>query len=207
MRIAVFGGSGRTGQRIIDLALAEGHTITTLARDPARLGALAARCTVVPGDVLDPAAVARTLEGAEAVLSALGNPLGSGGTARSEGMRHIVAAMEARGIRRIIAIAGGGILDAPEGGLRADRPTFPAIFKPGNLEHQAAWQALRASALDWTLACTPDLVPGPRTDRYRALPDLMPDGGRRISLDDVASFMLGELASPTYSRRRVGLAD
>ena len=207
MRIAVFGGSGRTGQRIIDLALAGGHAITTLARDPGKLGALAARCRVVPGDVLDPAAVARTLEGADAVLSALGNPLGSGSTARSEGMRHIVAAMEARGIRRIIAIAGGGILDAPEGGLRADRPSFPPIFKPGNLEHQAAWQALRASTLDWTLACTPDLVPGHRTDRYRALADMMPEGGRRISLDDVASFMLRELTSTAFSRRRVGLAD
>ena len=37
MHIAVFGGTGRVGGRFIEYALAEGHTVRALVRDPAKL--------------------------------------------------------------------------------------------------------------------------------------------------------------------------
>ena len=58
-----------------------------------------------------------------------------------------------------------------------------------------------------TLACTGDIVPGARTRAYRVLPDLMPEGGRRISVEDLADFLLAELVEPRFPRRRVGVAD
>jgi putative NADH-flavin reductase len=38
------------------------------------------------------------------------------------------------------------------------------------------------------------------------LADLMPEGGRRISIEDLADFILGELRAAAFVRRRVGLA-
>ena len=98
------------------------------------------------------------------------------------------------------------ILDAPDGGLRQDQPRFPAVFRLVSAEHRRAWEAVRDTPLAWTMVCTGDIVPGERTGAWRALPDVMPDGGRRISIEDLAAFLLGELRDGRYVRRRVGLA-
>jgi putative NADH-flavin reductase len=210
----VLGATGRTGRRVVEYALAEGRPVRALARDPAALDALAhPRLTVVAGDARDAAAVARAVGGAAAVISALGGgTTADPGTTRSEGVRHAAAALAADGRpdARLLFVAGGGILDAPPGapvaGLRQDQPAFPAVFRLVSAEHRRAWEAVRDTALAWTAVCTGDIVPGERTGQLRHLPDVMPDGGRRISVEDLAGFLLGELAAGRYLRRRVGLA-
>ncbi|WP_240906128.1 NAD(P)H-binding protein, partial [Thiorhodococcus mannitoliphagus] len=51
-------------------ALEQGHTITALARDPNKLQPHDG-LTKIGGDVLDPAAVAKSVEGADAVICVL----------------------------------------------------------------------------------------------------------------------------------------
>lgn len=208
LHLAIFGGTGRTGVHLVDGALAAGHRVRVLARDPGRLTTTHPALAVVAGDVLDPDAVARTVAGADAVLSALGGAgTAAPGDAVAGGMRHIVAAMEQHGVRRVVALAGAGILDLPGVGLRNERPGYPAAFRLTTQQHRQAWDALAASALDWTLVCTPDLLPGPPTRRFRVLDDQLPEGGRTIPRADVAAFMLDELTRRAHVRRRVGLTD
>ena len=205
MHLALFGATGRVGGRVLEYALADGHTVTALARDPAKLTP-SQGLTVVTGDVLDPVAVALTVRGADAVISTLGNAgLHAPGTAVSEGMRNIAQAMQDAGVARVLSVAGGGILDSPNGGLRQEQPSFPAIFRLTSAQHRGGWQALRETNLEWTIACTGDIVPGERTRAYRVLDDFLPEGGRRISVEDVADFLLGELSARAHLRRRVGL--
>ena len=205
MLIALFGATGRVGGRLLDYALAEGHTVRALVRDPAKLPPRAG-LTVVAGDVLDPAAVDATIAGADAVLSGLGGAgLQAPGEAQSQGMRNILAAMAAHGVTRVLGVAGGGILDSPHGGLRHDQPTFPAVFKGVSDRHEQAWRAMAASGLEWTMVCTGDILPGERTGVYRWLDDQLPEGGNRISVEDVAHFLLDELTARRHVRRRVGL--
>lgn len=206
MRLAIFGSTGRVGRRLIEYATREGHTVRALARDPARLPA-GLNGNAVRGDVTDPAAVLATLEGCDAVLSALGGAgLANPGTAISGGMRNIVSAMEQAGVRRVLAVAGSGVLDDPRGGLRSEASDFPAIFAPITREHLGTWDALRGSALDWTLVCCPDLLDGELTRRFRVVTDALPPGGSSISVEDVAEFMLKQVSSAQYDRRRVGVA-
>jgi len=205
MHIALFGATGRVGGRLLEYALAEGHTVRALVRDPAKL-APRAGLTILAGDVLDPAAVRETITGTEAVLSGLGGAgLQDPGEAQSQGMRNIVAAMTALGVTRVLGVAGGGILDSPHGGLRHDQPTFPAVFKGVSDRHKAAWTAMRESDLDWTMVCTGDILPGERTGIYRWLDDQLPEGANRISVEDVAHFLLDEMTARRHVRRRVGL--
>jgi putative NADH-flavin reductase len=211
--LAVLGGAGRTGRRVVEYALAAGYAVRALARRPDALADLASpRVTVVAGDALDPAAVARLVAGADAAVSALGGgTTADPGTARSGGVRNAAAALAAaaapnRPGPRLLFVAGGGILDAAEGGLRQDRPGFPAVFRLVSAEHRRAWEAVRDTGLRWTAVCTGDIVPGERTGAYRHLPDVMPEGGRRISVEDLADFLLAELRARRYERRRVGLA-
>src|SRR4051812_43864267 len=106
MRLAIFGGSGRAGRHVITQALAGGHTLTALARDPARLSAVGPGLNVVAGNVQDAAAVAETLRGAQAVISVLGPTRNEPLFEVSAGMAHILAAMKAQAARRLIVSLG-----------------------------------------------------------------------------------------------------
>jgi hypothetical protein len=161
----------------------------------------------VTGDVSDAAAALTTIDGAEVVLSSLGGAgLANPGTAISNGMRNIVAAMTRSGTRRILAVAGSGVLDDPRGGIRGEAPDFPDVYRAITREHMGTWEALRGSDLEWTLVCCPDLVDGTRTRHYRVEANRLPQGGRSISVEDVADFMLEQAGAPSYPRLRVGLA-
>ncbi len=204
MQIAVFGGTGRVGGRFIEYALAEGHTIRALARDAGKLGPRPG-LEVVQGDVLDADTVARVIAGADAVVSGLGGAgIEDPGEAQSQGMRNIVAGMQRHGVRRVLGVAGGGILDSVDGGLRHDQPSFPEVFKKVSMRHKEAWHAMRDSNLDWTMIATGDIVPGERTGVYRTLEEYLPEGGRRISVEDVADFLLRALRDGLHLQKRVG---
>lgn len=205
MHIAVFGGTGRVGGRAIEYALADGHTVAALTRTPLLN---AAGVQWITGDVLDQGAVARVLAGADAVLTSLGGDgLTAPGVARSLGHQHIASTMDALGIARIVAVAGGGILESPNGGLRNEQPTFPAIFREVTQEHMGTWRALTSSRAAWTILCPPDIVPGERTGVYRVVRERMPEGARRISVENVADCLLRELVSREHVHLRLGIAE
>lgn len=204
MHIAVFGGTGRVGGRFIEYALADGHTVKALVRNSNKL-APRAGLEVVQGDILDAAAVARVIAGADAVVSGLGGAgIDDPGEAQSQGMRNIVAGMQQHGVRRVLGVAGGGILNSTDGGLRHDQPSFPAVFKKVSSRHKEAWHAMRDSHLDWTMIATGDIVPGERTGVYRTLEEFLPEGGRKISVEDVADFLLRALRDGLHKQKRVG---
>ena len=207
MRLAVFGGTGRVGRRLIQYATAAGDTVRALVRDPSMLPVTTPGLEWTAGDVLDSNAVLTTLKGSDMVLSALGGAgLENPGTILSHGMRNIVAEMGKLGLGRVLAVAGSGILDSGQGGIRAEAPEFPAIYQNITREHRGTWEALSESRLDWTLVCCPDLVEGNLTDSYRTSANLLPRGGRSISVEDVAAFMLGEMRQRQFVGQRVGLA-
>src|SRR5262249_4369416 len=72
MKIGVEGATGRTGRQVAEQALARGDDVIALARHPEALPRLGPRMASAAADVLDRAAVAEALAGADAVVSALG---------------------------------------------------------------------------------------------------------------------------------------
>ncbi len=207
MILAIFGATGRTGRQLVTQALARGHTVRALIRTSGSLGGVAG-VTEVVGDVLDPNAVAITVGGSDAVLSALGGgPPSAPGVTLSQGMQIIVAAMQKANVKRVIAVANSGILDSPAGGLRMDQPDFAEMYRGVALEHAGTWKALRESDLEWTVACAPDIVDVPSTASWDATPDVLPDGARQISTGNLADFMLDELTDKRFIGQRVGVAD
>ena len=61
MNVAVLGATGRTGRLLVTELLVRGHDVTVLVREPARLGELAGRVSVVTGDTRDPGALGRLI--------------------------------------------------------------------------------------------------------------------------------------------------
>jgi 6,7-dimethyl-8-ribityllumazine synthase len=74
MRIAVFGGTGRTGRQVVTQALAAGHEVRVLVRseDSARRLGRHHRLTAVVGTFEQPGPVEAVVKGAGAVISTLG---------------------------------------------------------------------------------------------------------------------------------------
>ncbi|MBX3173793.1 MAG: NAD(P)H-binding protein [Gemmatimonadaceae bacterium] len=204
MHIAVFGATGRVGGRFVEYALAAGHTIRALVRDISKIDPRPG-LEVVQGDVLTVDDVERTIAGTDAVVSGLGGAgVEAPGDAQSQGMRNIVAAMTKLGIKRVLGVAGGGILDSAKGGLRHDQPGFPALYRAVSGKHEEAWRAMQASDLDWTMIATGDIVAGARSGEYRTLENRLPEKATQISVEDVADFLLKALTQGLHLRTRVG---
>jgi putative NADH-flavin reductase len=208
MRIVLFGATGRLGGLALAEALGRGHTVTALVRDPARLSVSHPHLVAVAGDVRDPQAVAAVSAGHDAVVSCIGpGNLDVGLDVLSAGMATILAGMQAAGVRRIVAVAGAGILQADAEALLHDAPGFPPRLRAISAEHLRSYEVLRASGASWTLVCPPFLIAGEGTGGYRAERDYLPEGGERIAYADAALFILDDLESGAFIGSRVGISD
>src|SRR2546430_15994259 len=108
MRLTVFGATGGTGLHVLDQALAAGHEVRAVVRDPARLGAARPGLDVVVADVMDPAAIVDAVTDRDAVITSLGPRRRGPTTVCSDGARSITAAMHRGGTKRLIAVSGSG---------------------------------------------------------------------------------------------------
>jgi putative NADH-flavin reductase len=90
---------------VVDQLLAAGHIVTAYVRNPAKLTTTHPNLTVIQGELDDPTGVAGAVDGADAVISALGPTLRRGATGApiSDGTRTIISAMKAAGVRRFMA--------------------------------------------------------------------------------------------------------
>jgi putative NADH-flavin reductase len=198
MHFFVAGATGRTGRAFVIHAAAAGHQITAYVRDRAKASELPAGVAIAVGDVLDAATTSAAIASEHVIVSALGG----GGLA---GTVNLIAAAVVHGAQRFLGVVGGGVLQADEHRLRSELPDYPPRFAAISKEHVAVYRALRESPLEWTLACTPDIVEGPPSGSCTELADYMPPGTRRVTTGDIAAFWLREAEAPSFSRRRVGL--
>ncbi len=198
MHIALFGATGGTGRQVLAQALEQGHTLAALARDPAKLDP-GDGLTIVGGDVLDPAAVAECVQGADAVICVLGSH-GKQGLIEVPGTERILAAMHEAGVRRLVVVSSLGVGDSRAQIPWLFRSIMDLTLKP-ILEAKAEQEQLvQASGLDWIIVRPGGLKDGPRTGAYRfgVDPNLK---SARINRADVADFVLRQLTDDTFLRQ------
>ena len=212
LHVAVFGASGKIGRHVVDQLLAAGHTVTAYVRNPSKLAISHPNLTVVEGELADRAGVARAVDGADAVISALGPTWrpGATGTPVADGTRTIVAAMRAAGVRRFIGLATPAIADP------RDRPTLkgkllqlmPRLAISNALtELVGMTKAVTRSDLDWTIArvTSPNDKPAKGTIRAGFLG--RDKVGWAMTRADIAAFLVGQLADDTYRRAAPAISN
>jgi putative NADH-flavin reductase len=195
MHIALLGATGGTGQQLLTQAIAHGHLLTALVRDPSRLPARPG-LTTIRGDVLDLAAVTACVTGADAVVCVLGSH-GSKTPIEALGTERILAAMQKTGARRIVVVTSLGVGDSREQIAWPFRVIMDLTLKPILAAKAEQERLVKASGLDWIIVRPGGLTDGPRTGRYRFGLDRSLKGGR-ISRADVAEFVLRQLTDETY---------
>jgi putative NADH-flavin reductase len=210
MRVTVFGPTGGTGRSAIAQALDAGDKVTVLVRDPAALSEFGDSIQVVAGDVLDPLVVAKAVDGAEVVISALGIGMHRHATTvYSQGTANIIAAMRAEGVRRLLVVSTSSLqVPAP----RQFAEWFIAKFllhrilaKP-YADMTVMEQHIRDSGIDWTLVRAARLTNGPVTGQYRTVTDAKLRACWSISRADVAHYCLTHAADPETFQHTVEMA-
>ncbi|SOD80317.1 NAD(P)-dependent oxidoreductase [Spirosoma fluviale] len=197
MQLLVVGATGGTGRQVVEQALDQGHFVTALVRDPARLPVQHPNLTVVIGDVLKPETILPAVRRQDAVICSLGGRPGQSDQAVAEGTKNLIAAMHQAGIKRLFVVSSLGVGTSYE---EAPLPSklFIKTFLSGPIaEKEKQEKAVRESDLDWLIVRPTRLTDGPVTKHYRLGEHLpfplfsMP----RISRADVAAFLLDQLES------------
>jgi uncharacterized protein YbjT (DUF2867 family) len=170
----------------------------------------------------DPATLESAVAGADAVLSGLGPRSGAEAGVASRGTRAIVAAMQATGVRRIVAVSAAPISTVPSPGRpRPPRhdpgdgllmrhllaPLTKAALRKPYADLALMEDVLRDSGLDWTVVRPPRLTDGPLTGTYRTADGRNLRRGLLVSRADVAHLMLRVLGEPETIKQAIGIAN
>lgn len=211
MTLAVFGPTGGTGEQLLRQALAAGHHVTAVARRPAAVPLTHPNLRVLPGDVLDPASLTGTIDGTDAVLSAIGSQGRDPTRVYSHGTTNVRAAMRESGVRRLVVISAVPV-SAPEQKSTLDRlvvhPLLHRVFG-GSYDdlHRMEQDLHAADDVAWTVFRPPQLTDGPPTGHWRTAIDARLPGARRISRADMATAMIASIGDPALTGHTVTIAN
>ena len=211
MKIAIFGASGATGQLLTERCLSANYSVTALLRRPDNF-VHSDRIRVVPGSAFDAAAVRETIEGSDAVLSALGARSLKKEDVLEQAIPLIVAAMKQTGVRRIITLGSAGAL--PDSLKKqpawrrwiVENIVYKTMLKWPVASQISQYATLSSSALDWTMVMPPMLTNSPAQGVYRIDGEALPRNGSKISREDVADFMMKQIDSREWIGKGVYLS-
>jgi putative NADH-flavin reductase len=206
MKLVIFGATGRVGRVLVEQALDEGHAVTAFGRSAESLSDLDKRIGISVGDVFDVDAVRNAVSGHDAVIIALGN--GRKGVVREIGTRNIIDAMKETGVSRLICQSTLGAGDS-ENTLSFfwKYIMFGFFLRAAFEDHQKQEELVRKSGLDWTIVRPAAFTNGERTGNYKH-GTLEPKDNitLKISLADVADFLLKQLGSTRYLKKAAGVS-
>jgi uncharacterized protein YbjT (DUF2867 family) len=203
-KVLVLGATGATGQHVVSRALEEGHDVTLLVREPARLPAPFRGLRLHVGSSTDADALGRAVAGQDAVISTLG----VGKSFKPQGLiaasvPALVQAMTSHQVRRVIVTSAYGV-----GPTMQYVPFVPKLFMRTLLRHVYADKAagdsvLRNTVLDWTLGHPVTLTNSEATGKYRVGERLALRGFPVVSRADVAHFLVKQIDDRSFVRTSV----
>jgi putative NADH-flavin reductase len=199
--LALFGATGGVGREVLSQALAAGHAVRAVVRNPSKLSA---GVDVVRQDLANPNTdvLAAALRDVDAVISAVGpNGAAEAGIAApaTAAITHVMPSTHRPQPPR--CDPGDDLL------MRyLLSPLIRRLFRRVYLDLAAMEDLLRDGSLDWTAIRPPRLTNGPLTGTYRMGIDRNVRHGLTISRPDVAHLMLSVLQQPGTVHHSVGVA-
>lgn len=210
MKIVLFGATGNIGNVILDEALARGHDVAAVVRDPSKLTTKHPKLRVTKGDVADPASFAPVLAGADAAIASLNDHADPGNVPKQ--VVALLDALASAGVERFAWVGGAGSLETAPGVRVIDDPHFPEAWKASANSQIEALKAFRASDADvaWTyISPAAEIAPGERKGGFRVGGEQLlvdAEGHSRISTADLASGVLDRIEQGDAVKKRVTFA-
>lgn len=212
MQLTVFGANGPTGRLATSLALDRGHDVVAVTRHPAAFPITQRRLTVREGDVHDLAAVRTAVDGADAVVSALGVPFTKDEvTVYSRGGANILRAMSDAGVKRFVAVTSSVLAPDPEpvGGFIFRKVLQPYVV--GRLgrtlydDMRRFEELVSRSDVDWTIVRPSGLCSAPEVSDYVVAPEHV--AHQFTARIDLADCLIREAVGSGHARAAIGIAS
>lgn len=206
-KIAVIGGTGKSGTYLVKELLQRGYSIKLLHRNPSSLSISNPLVEIVSGDARNSEAIDRLLTDCQSVISTLGQPKGET-SIFSRATENVLNAMKKHGIKRYIVTTGLNV-DAP-GDHKNEKAKFATAWMYQNYpettkDKQIEFESLLKSDLDWTMVRLPMIV---QTDESFPVKVSLEDcPGESISASDLARFLADQLSDEKYIRKSPFLAN
>lgn len=212
LKIVVYGGSGNIGSRIVAEALARGHDVTVVDRNPKTpAGPSQPKLHVDRGDAFDAADIGRHIAAADVLVTAVAvrpTPTRDFYVRLVSAMVQAQRASKGRKVR-LMVVGGASSLETGDGRRVVD--TLPADLPEGSrneiLSMIDALDYLRSVRdVPWTFfSPAASIEPGERTGKFRLGGDQIirnEQGESRISMEDYAVALLDEIETPKHPNRR-----
>jgi putative NADH-flavin reductase len=198
MKIAIVGGTGFVGSKLVSEALRRGHEVTAIARHPEKLP-VHEKLNSLKLDLHDTESLAAAISGHDVVISSV--------TFHTVDGKALLDAVKKSGVSRFLVVGGAGSLYLAPGIQLIDTPQFPAeLFKKSDASRKFLDVLKNETELNWVLLSPQTmLVPGERTGKFRIgtdYPLFNEEGKSIISVEDLAFAMLDEVEKPMFSRQR-----
>ena len=205
MNVLIFGGTGKTGRLVVERALAKGHTVSVLVRDPIKFKTPNVR--VFSGNATNPSDVLIAMHGQQAVIETIGgtSPWKSV-TLETDAIHAIIHAMQEETVHRLISVSMMGIGDS-----RAQSPFwYRALLMPTFLHgstqdktHKEA--AITADHVDYVIVRPPILKDTPATGQVHILNNGAK--GHSITRADLANFLVDQLTTDANLNRAITVVN
>jgi uncharacterized protein YbjT (DUF2867 family) len=207
MKLLILGATGKVGSLVLAQALEQGHSVTALLRNPAKIKQSHAQLTIVQGDARDPKTIASAMSGMDAIISALGHAPGpqmaQNASVLTEATQAILDNLAPH--QRFISLTGdGAVLDPKDAPIQLGGRIINGAVKllPNGVFSDGVTHAklLQASSADWILVRSPRMANGAASKNYKT--GYLPIGfSSKANRADVADFMLANLTNDQWLRQ------
>lgn len=201
MLVLIIGASKGIGLETTRQALEAGHRVRALARSATGITLSDPKLEKFRGDALQTQDVESALIGVDVVIQTLGVGLGDlfqPVSLFSDATRVLMAAMKAKGVRRLICVTGFGAGDSRASVTFLQRVPFQVVFGRAYEDKSRQECLIKESGLDWTIVRPGVLTGGRRTGSYKILANSSQWRNGIISRSDVAEFIVRQIEDRTY---------
>ena len=160
---------------------------------------------------MDESSLQQLTEGADVVVSLLGQAKGSSSDLKVKSTRLLLSIMQRKEVRRFLRLASApfgvsGEGDDPTGGQKVLAGLVKLFAGSMVNDERKASEEVRRSSVEWTLVRAPILTDTPYPGKYQ-VGSLGRKSGRRVSRAAIAHFILDEIENGTYIRKSPLVTD
>lgn len=208
LKIAVIGGTGKSGRYLVQELIRRGFNIKILVRNPENFKVQSPLIEVLYGDVRDYETVKLLINGCDLIISTLGGTPLSEPTVFSQSTRNILKVMSELDLKRYIVVTGLNVdtpFDKKSPKTKFATDWMYTNFPKSTKDRQDEYDVLVESNSDWTLVRLPLIeLTDKRMETKASLEDCF---GDKIGATDLADFLIKQIDDTTFIRKSPFIAN
>jgi len=209
IKVAVIGGTGKSGKYLVQQLINQNFHFKMLVRNPDHFQNTSLNVEVVYGNVNDLNAVRSLLKDCDAVISTLGMGIpNSEPDIFSQATKNVLQVMNEYRLTRYIVITGLNVdtpFDDKSEKTKAATDWMKANYPKSTSDKQLEYVLLSESNMEWTLVRVPMIIQTDDTGKIIESPEDCP--GEKISATDLALFLIRQLTDNKYVRKAPFIAS